>query len=135
MSAIGDFAENAIQDWFWRGIAMTPPGTIYLALYTATPTDASDSGTEVSAGGYARKAIVKGTAAWNASSAGTVTNLPAVIVGTATADWGTVTALAFYDTASGTGNEYWWGTLTASKVVQNGDIFQFAAGSISIGLQ
>lgn len=134
MSAISDYLEDTLQNWYWRGVAHTPAATAFLALYTANPSDAG-GGTEVSAGGYARYPVVKGTANWNASSAGTVTNLPAFVVGTATADWGTITAMSFMDTASGTGNLLWWGTLTASKIVQNGDIFQFAAGSISIGLQ
>ncbi len=136
MSAISDYLEDAMQNWFWRGVAFTPPGTLYLALYTSAPND-TGGGTEVgtTSTAYARLAVIKGTAAWNASSAGTVTNLPAMIVGTATADWGTVTALSFMDTASGTGNMYWWGTLTASKTVQNGDVFQFAAGSLQAGLQ
>jgi hypothetical protein len=134
MSAISDYLENALQDWYWRNVSFTPPGTAYLTLYTSAPSD-SGGGTEVSAGGYARLAVIQGTAAWNASSAGTVTNVSTLVVGTASADWGTVTALSFMDTASGTGNLQWWGTLTASKVVQSGDIFQFAAGSLAIGLQ
>jgi hypothetical protein len=49
----------------------------------------------------------------------------------ATADWGTVVAFAILDAVSG-GNFLYWGDLTASKVVNNGDTFKFPSGDIDL---
>jgi hypothetical protein len=52
-----------------RGTAypLAATGSVYIALYTAAPTDAG-GGTEVSAGGYARQAVSKATGSWSAPS-------------------------------------------------------------------
>jgi hypothetical protein len=66
-----------------------------------------------------------GSATWTAPGVGgTIDNVAVVNLGTATADWGTVTAAGIFN-ASTTGTLLMYGTLTATKVVGSGDVFQF----------
>ena len=52
MSQMSDYLENKMVDLIFRGQAYTAP-VIYVALYTAAPSDAG-GGTEVSGNAYAR---------------------------------------------------------------------------------
>lgn len=133
--AHSDFLENKLLDYYlraknWDGTAnATVPGTLYVALFTATPNDAG-GGTEVSGGSYARVGVA--TSGWNASSGGLVDNIAAINFGTASANWGTVTHVGLYDASTG-GNLIDWGVLTASRVVNSGDgPVQFAAGALDL---
>jgi hypothetical protein len=127
MAAISDYYENKIIDHMLRAQAFTPPSTIYLALYTVAPTDAG-GGTEVSGGGYARQAITL-----SAASAGATSNSADITFPTATADWGTIVAVGIFDISTG-GNLLWYGNLTQSKTVNNGDTFKINAGDLDITL-
>ena len=40
MSSFSDYLENAALSHVFRGISMPSPAQVYLALYTAVPTDA-----------------------------------------------------------------------------------------------
>jgi len=135
MSQMADYLEAAALNYIYRGVAWTPAGTLYAAAATATVADNS-TGTagECAGGGYARVALIKGTAAWNApGTAGLIDNISTLVFGTATdANWGTITDIYLVDTSTGTGNVYMFGTLTATKVVGSGDIFQISAGDLDI---
>lgn len=129
---LSDAAENKILDHSVGKTSWTMP-TVYVALFTTAPTD-STFGTEVSGGSYARVATTGSS--WNAAAAGTTSNATALIFPTATASWGTVTAVALLDSNSGTAasNVIWYGTLTSNKTVDTGDTFQFAAGALTLSL-
>lgn len=124
-----DYLENKTLDHFTGKTAYTPPATLYIALFTVTPTDAG-GGTEVTGGSYARQPVT--AASWNAASAGVVTNAAAVTFPTATASWGTVVGYAIMDASTG-GNVLRYGLLTASRAVASTDTFTFAIGAISLG--
>lgn len=126
---LSDYAENKILDHSVGKTSWTMP-TVYVALYTTAPTD-STSGTEVSGGSYARVATTGAT--WNAAASGANSNASAIVFPTASASWGTVTAVALVD-ASSAGNIVWYGTLTSNKTVDSGDTFQFAAGALTLSL-
>lgn len=54
MAGLTNSAEGMVLDWLFRPSASpTRPTALYVALYTAAPTDTTE-GTEVSGGGYAR---------------------------------------------------------------------------------
>jgi hypothetical protein len=53
------------------------------------------------------------------------------VLGTATADWGTVVAAGYFNAVTA-GTMLMWGTLTANKVVASADVFQFDAGALGI---
>lgn len=126
MAALADYAENALLNHVLGTAAMTSP-TVYVALYTVAPTD-STSGTEVSAGGYARQTI-----AFASASAGSAANSGTVTFGPASADWGTVVAVALLD-ASTAGNMLFYGTLSVSRSVLSGDRVTIDPGDITCTL-
>lgn len=136
MSAMSDYLETQIiKYWFQNDATVAArPATIYASLYTALPTDASASGTEVSGGSYARVAITCNATNFLGPTAndGTVTNGTAITFPVATGNWGTIVGVALYDAAS-TGNELWWGALSSSKVINSGDpALNFPVGSLSV---
>jgi hypothetical protein len=57
-------------------------------------------------------------------------NANAITVPAATAVWGNVVAFAVFDAAAA-GNMLFWAMLTTPKVVAIGDVFSFAAGSLT----
>ena len=131
MSAFSDFLENKVLDHLLGATAYTAPGTVHFALYTAAPSD-SGGGTEVSGGGYARVAVTNNATNWPAASAGTKRNANTITFPEATANWGTIVAIAILDAATG-GNLLFWTTITSRSVV-TGDIPRFNAQGVSITL-
>ena len=129
---LANYAENKVLELLVGKTAFTTP-TAYVALFTAAPSD-TGGGTEVSGGSYARKSTAG--ADWAAASGGSIQNANDIVFTTASADWGTVTHVALIDssTSGGSNNYLWWGPLTASKVVNNGDIFKFLAGTLVMTL-
>jgi hypothetical protein len=138
MSASSNYLENKVLDHVLGEGArnFTSPATIYLGLFNNTSGNAavnleagiltdeiSDSGTAYARQGVNFSAAVNGVAA----TADTVT-WP-----TATDDWGTVTHVAVLD-ASTTGNVLFWGELTTSKLIENGDTFQITSNNLTVTL-
>jgi hypothetical protein len=130
MSQMTDYLEKKLLDHTLGKAAYTMPTTVYLALFTADPTDTGSQTNEVSAGGYARQAITSTMSAAGATS-GQSTNGGAITFGPATADWGTVTHTAVLD-ASTAGNMLLYGPLSSSRTIQNGDSLQYATSQFSI---
>lgn len=123
-----DFLELELLDHVLGASAYSAPATVYIALYTTAPTDAG-GGTEVSGGSYARKDVTNNLTNW--PSANPKLNANAITFAQATADWGTVVAFGIFDAVTA-GNLLYWGDLTASKSVENGDTAEFAASGITI---
>lgn len=83
------YLEGQILNLLFRTQAAWKPTGIYVALFTAAPSDAG-GGTEVTGGSYARVAISQLDANWTAP-AGTPrasTNVNAVTFPTPSANWG-----------------------------------------------
>lgn len=129
MSALSDYAENAIIDHIFRGITFTAPTELHFALYTGAPSD-SGGGTEVSGGSYARAQLDpsasnyrntqnSGTGASSGTS-GQTANAAAITFPTPSGNWGTATHVGVFDAASG-GNLIAQGALAAPKTINNGD--------------
>jgi len=122
--------------------ATTPAGlhttNVWIALFTAAPTDATGvTGTEVTGGSYARVAVVRTGAGWNAATgtAPTLTdNTNIITFATASANWGTVVAFGICNSLAGSlaTDLIYWGDLSTSKTISNGDTATFAAGAIDI---
>lgn len=124
--SFSDYLETKVLDHVFGGTAYTAPATLYVALFTAAPSD-SGGGTEVSGGAYARQTIAFTT------SGDTTSNTTAVEFPTATANYGTVTHVGIYD-ASTAGNLMAWAALTSSKTIETGDVFRIPAGDLDITL-
>ncbi|MDB3999878.1 hypothetical protein N9446_00905 [bacterium] len=159
MSAKSNYLEAKILDHTLKNTAFTQPTTLALALFvTGSDTDAvveghaeANSATwlgyEVAtATGYARATITFDPAQ---TSVGTdegsgaeddITSAvgPAVAGGIefdndGTGDFGTVTWFGIYDNAThNAGNLLYFGKLTASKAIANGDTLRFAQDAITI---
>jgi hypothetical protein len=127
MAAFSNYLENAVINAVLRNTAYTSPTTVYVGLFTSDPTDAG-TGTEVSGGSYARKAMTFGAPSNGASS-----NNAAVEFDQATASWGTVTHMGLFDALT-SGNLLFHGALTTSKTIDTGDVFKFATSSLSVTL-
>lgn len=125
-----DYLENELLDHVLGGGDYTRPATVYIALYTAAPSD-SGGGTECSGGSYARKSVTNDATNWPAASGGAKSNGVAITFVTATGSWGTVTHFGIFDASSG-GNLLRWGALGTSKVIGNGDTAQFGIGELDV---
>lgn len=129
MGSLSDYAEDRVISHLCA-TAYTPAATVYVALCTATVTDASTSGTmgEVSTSGtaYARQPI-----SFGAPASRRVTQSGAITFAQATASWGTITDYAIMD-ASSAGNVLAYGTFTASFSPVTGNTPSIAAGQIYV---
>lgn len=130
--SFSDYLEDALLDHVLNATAFTSPTTLYVALYTAAPSD-SGGGTEVTGGSYARVSVTANTTNFPAASGGAAANGTAITFPTATADWGTVVAFGILDASSG-GNLLLWADLTANKTVSSGDTASFAIGDLDVTL-
>jgi hypothetical protein len=122
MTDFSDNLENELLDHVFRNAAYSSPSAVYLALYTANPTDAG-GGTEVAGSGYAREAITFG-----AASGGAIANTSAVEFTAGGGNFGTITAVGIFD-ASTSGNLLAWNEIT-SVTINDGDTLNFPIGDI-----
>lgn len=125
--SMSNYLENKLLEHTLRNISYTPPTTVYLALFTSDPGE-DKTGTEVSGGAYARKAIT-----FNAAASGAVTNSADILFDIATANWGTVSHVAVFDALTA-GNMLYYGTLTTAKTINSSDQLKIVAGDLSISL-
>lgn len=144
MGSFSNAAETNVFTYYLQTTAPTRPSTLAIALLTSAPDDTSTGqfsttpGTEVAnSNAYARVTTNVGPADanWTLSS-GQATNAQAITFPQASGgSWGTITHFAIV--TSGTydsGAVVWWGALTTSKTIADGDVFVFPAGSIVITL-
>lgn len=126
--SFSNYLETKVLDHVFGGTAYTAPSTLYVALFTADPTDAN-SGTEVTTVGtaYARQTVTFTT------SGATTSNDSAVEYATATSNYGTVSHIGIYDASTG-GNLLAHASLTSSKTIETGDVFRIPAGDLDITL-
>lgn len=132
---ISNYLENKLLDHVLRAQSFTAPTTLCGALLTAAPTDASTGATitEASYTGYARGQLNPSASNWkgtggetsgaSAGTAGQIKNASVITFGTAATSGPTVvTHMAWLDSCTiGAGNVLWYGPLTNSKTINNGD--------------
>lgn len=102
------------------------PATIYAAVFTVAPTPAG-GGTEWADAGYARVAVLRGTAAYALSTAGQSSNAAAYNFGTPTTG-ATIVAGGFYDAVTG-GNLLDAGEFSPAKTALAGVAFIVPIGA------
>jgi hypothetical protein len=138
MGSLSNYAEAKILDYVFGGAAFASPATLYVALYTADPSD-SGGGTELTIGanGYTRVAVTNNSTNFPAStgtSPTTKSNGTAItFAANTTVDWGTISGVALFDAASA-GNMIAWTGLTVAKPVMVGDTASFAIGALTFTL-
>ncbi len=135
MSGLGNTYELPLLDAVLgsnHGAAF--PNTVYMALFTATPTGAG-GGTEVATGSYTRIAVVNDSTnfanATSVSGVGTKTNATQILFPQATASWGTVSHWAFFDASTGGAIVVFGKFLTPTAIVA-GDTPVVGAGVLQI---
>lgn len=126
MSSFSDYLENAVLNHVFRNTSLSSPTTVYVALYTAAPTDAG-GGTEASGNGYARQAITFG-----APSGGVITSNSAASFTAVGGGFGTIVAVGYFNALTG-GNLLAWDTV-APAAIGSGDTFIIQAGQATITL-
>ena len=142
MAGKSHWFEGQLLNHIFRTTAFTQPTTLYVALFTAAPTDdfvsGTPTGTEVTGGSYARLSLATLDADWtytagSGATAGKVDNTNVLTWGTnPTAGWGNVTHFAIVDAASGTCNLLYYAALSSSKTINSGDTVSFAAHALTI---
>lgn len=136
MAGMSDVGEKALLNYLFRDTAIGLHATNwYVALFTTNPTD-STTGTEVTGGSYARTAVVRTGAGFDAASGtlGTTQNTSAITFPTATGSWGTITGVGLCLSLAGSLSTdlIYWAAVTTSKVVGTGDVAGFAASTLVI---
>jgi hypothetical protein len=135
-SGLGQYLEDALLAWH-RGTAFpAPPATLYLALFTTPPVNASDgSAVEVSGNNYSRKSFSADTshfAAPSGAAPATMATNANLVFATPSGSWGAVTGWGLYDAASG-GNLLDYGTF-GSVSPGNGDTVEFLSGNLTLSV-
>jgi len=131
MASMTDYLETELLTHVvGEGAVFPQPANLYVALFTASPTDTGSTTNEVAdASAYART----GPIVWNSEAAGVVTNNGDITFPTATGSWGTVTHVGITDSNTHAAvNMLFHGALTASKTIGNGDTFKIADTDLSI---
>jgi hypothetical protein len=131
MSALSDYLEAALLNHTFRNSAYSSPTTVYIGLFTSSPSD-DGSGTEVSGGSYARQSVAF-AAPTDATGAKQIANSADITFPTATASWGTVGYIGYFDAVS-SGNLLAHGALDSSRAVETNDQVKFEAGDLKIQL-
>lgn len=109
-------------------------GSFYISLHTSSPGVGGTQTTNESAyTNYARIAVARSGAGWTTVSANT-SNAAAVTFATCGVTGSTVTHFGIGSDSSGAGNLFWFGALTASKAIANGDTPSFAIGELDTDL-
>ena len=95
MASASDYVENQILNFYFNGTNISPP-TLWLALFTAAPSD-TGGGTEVTGTGYARVNMTALDVFPAASGTGSLVSTAAITGFTAGGTWGTVTHIGIFD--------------------------------------
>jgi hypothetical protein len=127
---ITDAAELLMLDWInGVGTPTRPTTPLKVALYTVAPNqETMAGGTEVSGGSYARTNVT-----FTAASAGASANTADVEFPAATGSWGTIVAMAIFDSA-GSPVALWSGAVSPNKTIDSGDTFRIPAGQLTLSL-
>ena len=108
-------------------------GSLYIALFTASPTDTGSFANEATYTGYARAAIGRTVGNWTTAS-GATTNTNAITFAACTALSDTVTHFAICKDLSTSTSDFmvYWGALTASLAISAGITPEFAATDLDV---
>lgn len=109
-------------------------GVFYISLHTATPGETgSQTTSEAGYTSYARVSVARSSAAWTVAG-GVADNDSAITFPAATGGSSTVTHFGIGSDASGVGNLFLYGALSAPLAVSSGITPNFAAGALDVSL-
>ncbi len=131
MSAMSNFMASSIMNEYFRGVSVTPPAAVYLALYTTDPSN-SDTGTELQGNAYERQQITFGEPVV-VSGKTQIQNNAAITYPAATGTWGDVAYWGIRTAKTG-GQLLAYGAFTQAKNISDGDQLHIALNSITLTL-
>ena len=126
MSNFSKYLRNKMLDSTLRNIPYVSTA-VYLALYTATPTESS-AGTELLATGYTRLPI-----SFGAPVDGIISNNADVTFPITTVSWGDIKGIGIFNALTG-GDLLYYGDLTTTRTVTTGTQLIFQTGQLQITL-
>jgi len=141
--AMSNYLEEQLINHLFRTNTFPKPTTLGIALLTVAAVDTDTgalAGKEVANSfGYARQTLNPLDGNWKNPAnptQGETDNVTAVTFGPANGgNWGTVVGVAICDSSvHGGGNLLFYGLLSTSKVVNDGDTFKFNIGDLNIQL-
>lgn len=146
MSAATDVLENGLLSLLFENAnyanvgdatglrGSSTAGVFYISLHTASAGETGNQTTnETAYTNYARVSVARSTAGWTVAS-GVADNDAAIDFASCGASGATLTHFGIGSDASGAGNLFIHGALTASLVVSSGITPSFAAGALDISL-
>lgn len=134
--SLSDYAENKVLAHSVGKTAWAMPSTVYVALYTQTPTE-NTNGVEVPtlqatmSTGYAR--LLTSPSSWSEPSGGELSNAQTFSFGAAATTWGQVEGVAILDAAT-SGNVIWYGAFSSPRTVVAGEKLIFDPGAFVLSL-
>lgn len=132
MAGFSTYLAQQLINHTLRGAAYTAPANLYLALFTADPTDDNVTVNEVSGAWYGRKSITSWTAP---VGTGTVTsNSNQLTFNAVTGSAVTITHWGLYDALT-SGNLMFSGAWDVSKVLNVDDVFTVNAQDLDLDFQ
>jgi hypothetical protein len=131
VGSFNDDLENKLLDVAFGGTAYTTVTPVFLAAFTAAPTDAG-GGTECAGGSYARLSVTNNATNFPAASGGAKANGTSLDFIQATGSWGTVVAIAIMSLSSG-GVYLGWDDFTGVAIA-SGDTLRIPVGDLDITL-
>jgi len=130
MANLTDAYELEVLDTLTGVTPLNAPTIVYVALFTADPTDEGSVVNEVFGGGYARTSI---NAKFEAGASATTSNTAQIDFPTATADWPTVTHVGMMKSdIEGNGDMMVWIALDSPITISNTQVFSFSIGNLTI---
>jgi hypothetical protein len=130
MAALSAYLQGKVANYILGRVAYTAPTTVYLALYTAAPSE-DGGGTEVSGTGYARASVTNTVSNFPDAIAGVKSNGIAITFPVSGASWGTVTSWGMFDELSG-GNLLFYGALAPVTLINHDDHLIIPSGDLDI---
>lgn len=120
-----NYLENKLINHSLGTTTFTKPTSVYLALYTVSPSDSS-SGTEATGGSYVRKVI-----AFSSASSGSAVNSASITFSAMPTT--NIVAIGIVDALTA-GNQLFWATLASNRALIAGDSIVFPSGSVVVSL-
>lgn len=135
MASMTDDLENDLLDGLLGVTQYTSPSIVYLALFTADPTDTGSVTNEVSGTSYARKSLA-GLFTAASGTTGVSANTTAVTFAAAgSGGWGTITHVGFMKSGTATTDDMiLHKALVDSITISETDVFEYAIGKLSLTL-
>lgn len=128
-TGMSTYCANICLDFMFRNQVFAQP-TIYIALATATASDATTGTTlsDPSANAYARKAH----AVWPAAASGTLSNTGDIQFATPTGTWGTITSAAVCDALTNGNMLFYDNANVVDQTIGLNDDVKFLSGQFDV---